>query len=242
MKPTCQRNLPTPGNSAGERGSILVVVLWIVFGLISVTLYFANSMNYELRAADNRVAGEEAEFAIEAGRRYITCVLSNLNAPGVIPDPSSYLKEAVPVGNAKFWLIGRTNVENLNLQTITCGLVDEAAKINLNYLPGGINAGTNLALLPRMTLDLAYNIMAWESTNTVNSVGGAESDTYMMQSPPYLCKNAPFETVDELRMVYQMNIDILYGEDANLNGFLDPNENDGDLLPPTDNMDGRLDP
>ena len=33
-------------------------------------------------------------------------------------------------------------------------------------------------------------------------------------------------------MVYGMNIDFLYGEDANLNGMLDPNENDGLLNPP----------
>jgi type II secretory pathway component PulK len=223
---------------------VLVVVMWIVFGLISVTLYFANSMTYELRASDNRVAGEEAEFAIDAGRRYITCVLSNLNQPGCIPDPSGYACSAVPVGNAKFWIIGRTNAENTgSYSNLVCGLIPESSKLNLNNLPGGLNAGgSNLALLPRMTLQLAYNIMAWESTNTVNNVGGVESDTYLMQSPPYLCKNAPFDTVDELRLVYQMNVDILYGEDANLNGILDPNENDGDVLPPTDNMDGHLDP
>ena len=39
-----------------------------------------------------------------------------------------------------------------------------------------------------------------------------------------------------------MNMDILYGEDANLNGMLDPNENDGMTLPPYDNQDGILDP
>jgi type II secretory pathway component PulK len=228
----------------GERGSILVVVMWIVFGLISITLYFANSMTFELRASDNRIAGEEAELAIDAGRRYVTCVLSNLNQPGAIPDPSSYACAAVPVGNAKFWIIGRTNAENTgDYSNLVCGLIPESSKLNLNNLPGGLaNGGTNLALLPRMTLQLAYNVIAWEDTNTANSVGGAESDTYMMQSPPYLCKNAPFDTVDELRLVYQMNIDVLYGEDANLNGILDPNENDGDLLPPTDNMDGRLNP
>jgi type II secretory pathway component PulK len=226
-----------------RRGSVLVVVIWMVFGLTSVTLYFANSMNYEVRASDNRVAGQEAEFAIDAGRRYVTCVLSNLNEAGAIPDPTSYLSSAVPVGNAKFWIIGRTNTENTgNYSNLVTGLIPESSKINLNAFPGGLNDATNLALLPRMTAQLAYNIMAWESTNTANSVGGAESDTYMMQSPPYLCKNAPFETLDELRLVYQMNPDILYGEDANLNGILDPNENDGDALPPTDNMDGRLDP
>ena len=37
-------------------------------------------------------------------------------------------------------------------------------------------------------------------------------------------------------------MDYLYGEDANLNGILDPNENDGPLNPPNDNQDGILDP
>ena len=36
-------------------------------------------------------------------------------------------------------------------------------------------------------------------------------------------------------------MDLLYGEDANLNGILDPNENDGMKLPPFDNQDGIMD-
>jgi type II secretory pathway component PulK len=212
--------------------------MWISFGLVAIALYFAESMTYELRASDNRVAGEEAEEVIEGARRYLTCVLSNLNQPGVMPDPQSYLKEGVPVGTGKFWIIGRTNVENqLNLKTPTFGLIDEASKLNLNssFLT------TNFAMLPRMTADLANNILTWRTTNTGVAAGGADSSTYMSMQPPYLCKAAPFETVDELRLVYNLNIDILYGEDANMNGILDANENDGDALPPSDNMDGRLD-
>jgi hypothetical protein len=72
--------------------------------------------------------------------------------------------------------------------------------------------------------------------------GGAESDTYMQLPQPYFCKNAPFETVEELKLVYEMDNPTLYGEDANLNGALDPNENDGDVLPPSDNQDGLLNP
>ena len=87
--------------------------MWIVFGLISIAIYFANSMTFELRASDNRVAGIEAEQAIEGARRYISCVLSNLNQAGAIPDPQTYQCEAVPVGNAKFWLIGRTNEQSV---------------------------------------------------------------------------------------------------------------------------------
>ena len=239
MKTSRHNFFPDAPLRAARDGSVLVVVMWIVFGLISITLYFANSMVFDLRAADNRAANIEAAEAIEGARRYITCVLSNLNGPGVIPDPQSYLREAVPVGKAKFWLIGRTNSDSLTPSTLTFGLIDEASKLNLNATN---LVNTNLAMLPRMTLELAYNIMAWENTNTANSYGGAESDTYQRLQPPYLCKNAPFETVDELRLIYQMDVDVLYGEDANLNGALDPNENDGDVLPPSDNSDGRLGP
>src|SRR5271157_4743730 len=88
--------------AARQRASVLVVVMWVVFGLIGITLYYADSMTYELRAADNRIAGKEAEFAIDAGRRYVQCLLSNLNEQGVLPDPQAYRCAAVPVGNAKF--------------------------------------------------------------------------------------------------------------------------------------------
>jgi DNA uptake protein ComE-like DNA-binding protein len=47
-----------------------------------------------------------------------------------------------------------------------------------------------------------------------------------MLHPPYQCKCAPFETVDELRLIYGADMDTLVGEDANRNGVLDPNEND----------------
>ncbi len=239
MKSPCHNPLPTRRLPAGQRGSVLVIVIWVIFGLISITLYFANSMSYELRASDNRIAGIEAEQAIEGARRYVSCVLSNLNSAGAMPDPQSFPCASVSVGNARFWLIGRTNVENTTPTGVSFGLIDEASKLNLN----STFVGTNLLLLhPTMTLDTAYNIMAWRGTNTSNTNGGAESDTYSGLQPPYLCKNAPFETVDELRMIYGVDIDLLYGEDANLNGFLDPNENDGDVTAPSDNQDGHLDP
>lgn len=234
-----RHKLPRRGRqSAGRDGSVLVIVLWVIFGLISITLYFANSMTYELRASDNRIAGIEAEEAIEGGRRYVSCVLSNLNQSGAVPDPQSYQTTAVAVGNAKFWLIGRTNNDLTTPPGVSFGLVDEASKLNLN----SSYVGTNLLLLiPTMPVDTAYNITAWRSTNTSSTNGGAESSTYMGLPTPYQCKNGPFETVEELRMVSGVDIDMLYGEDANLNGFLDPNENDGDVTPPSDNQNGQLD-
>ena len=195
-----------------ESGSVLIIVLWIAIGLVSIALYFANSMHYELTASDNRVNGLAAEQAIEGGARYVSMVLANFATNGVMPNNTQFKCEAVPVGDAKFWLIGR----DLNADNPTepyFGLVDEGGKLNLN------NVSTNVfQYLPNMSLDFANAIMDWRGTN------GDVSLDYASQG--YNDKNAPFETVDELRLVYGATGDQLVGEDINRNGVLDKNEKD----------------
>ena len=195
-----------------ESASVLVIVLWVSIGLVSIALYFANSMNYELTAADNRVNGLAAEQAIEGGARYVAYALQNYATNGAMPDNTQFKCEAVPVGDAKFWVIGRDLNAN-NPTEPAFGLVDEGGKLNLNY------ANTNmLSYLPNMTMDFAGAIMDWRGTNGVVSLNYA--------SLGYAAKNAPFETVDELKLVYGATEDLLAGEDLNRNGVLDKNEKD----------------
>ena len=204
-----------------ESASVLIIVLWIAIGLVSIALYFANSMNYELAAADNRVNGLTAEQAIEGAARYVSYALQNFATNGAVPDNTQFKCEAVPIGDAKFWIIGREpNADNPT--TPYFGLVDEGRKLNLN------NVSTNVfQFLPNMTLDFGDAIMDWRGTNGVVSLD------YM--SLGYAPKYAPFETVDELRLVYGATQDLLAGEDLNRNGVLDPNEKDL-------NSNGELDP
>src|SRR5690349_8931171 len=69
--------LRRPRLNSGENGSAFIIVLWIAFGLVSLSLYFGNSMIQELRAADNRVSGLGAEQAIEGAVRYINSILGD---------------------------------------------------------------------------------------------------------------------------------------------------------------------
>jgi type II secretory pathway component PulK len=211
-------------------------VLWVSIGLVSLALYFAHSMSLELRAADNAVAALEAEQAIDGAARYVSNILANVEYPGVLPDTNRYLYAGVQVGSATFWLIGRGDEQDL--PTLPhFGLVDESSKLNLN----GVTTNM-LPFLPRITQELAASIIDWRDSDDTPSQSGAESDMYMRLNPPYRAKNANFETLEELRLVYGANLEILYGEDVNLNGVLDSNENDGMKTPPMDNQDGRLDP
>jgi DNA uptake protein ComE-like DNA-binding protein len=194
---------------------VLIIVLWIAIGLISIALYFASSMTYELRASDNRVSGMETQQAIEGAARYVNFALYNYSTNGAVPNNTQFSCEAVPVGDAHFWIIGRDPTETPSSDPYF-GLVDEGAKLNLNTV------GTNtLEYLPNMTADFAEAIVDWRSTNG----GGLDSMDY--PSLGYNDKNEPFETVNELRLVYGATMDLLEGNDLNLNGILDGAEQGG---------------
>lgn len=225
------------GAAEAIRGSVLVIVLWITFGLVSMALYFGHSMSLELKAADHRVAGIEAGQAVAGAARSVAYLLGHLETNGILPEPTTYPSAAVAVGDGYFWLVGRDHRPSLTPTEPYFALVDEASKLNLNTASAEM-----LQWLPRMTAELAAAIVDWRDTNSEPAQGGAEDETYLRLNPPYHCKNAPFESVEELRLVAGMDLEILYGEDTNQNGVLDPNENDGDASPPYDNKDGRLDP
>lgn len=210
-----------PARPGAAAGSTFVMVLWIAFGLVSLTLYFSHAMRLELRAADNRVCGIAADQAIEGAARYLAYMLSTTQTNGVMPDPSSYANNAVKVGNSYFWLIGRDTNSLPGESQLSFGLVDEASKLNLNTATSNM-----LVYLPRISLDLAVAILDWRDTNG----GSGEFQTYYgMSAHPYQNKSAPFESVDELRLLYGGDLDTLEGRDLNRNGVLDPDER-GDSL------------
>lgn len=222
--------------AAREQGMVFVVVLWVIACLIAVLLLYAEGMRMEYRAAANSAATLEAGQAVEGARRYATYVLGNVVTKGVMPVTDDCRVEDVPIDDAHYWIIGRASQSLTSTDAPMYGFTDEASKLNLNTAPAEL-----LTLLPGMTAEFAGAIVDWRDDNSEPEVGGAEADTYLMDDPAYECKNAPFESVEELRLVKGATMALLYGEDTNLNGVLDANENDGDENPPADNADGKLD-
>lgn len=229
---------PTPSLQAArrERGSVLIIVLWVCFGLAALVLYFAQSTSAELRSSDNRAVTISAEAAVDGGARYVQYVLSRYATNGSRPFSTDYSAEDVPVGDASFWLIGRDPDRPYSDEPVF-NLVDESSKLNLNTATRSM-----LEALPGMTIELAAAIIDWRDSNFEPTENGAEDETYARLDPPRLVKNARFESVDELRLVYGATLRILLGEDANRNGSLDPNEDDGDATTPFDDRDGVLAP
>ncbi len=220
--------------SRTERGSVLIIVIWVCLGLVSLTLYFANSMSAELRAAENRVAEAEARQAVAAGTRYAGYILSQFGINGTVPLLEEYSAEALQVGEAQFWFIGR-DPDLTPTGDPVFGLVDEASKLNLNTA-----SRTMLELLPGITPELVEAILSWRRRTGDEGDAGDAGSMYSHLDPPRLNKGAPFESVDELRLIYGATLEMLFGEDTNRNGALDLNEDDGELTAPRDDQNGEL--
>ena len=214
--------------------SVLIVVMWACLGLVAMTLVFAQAMAMNYRGAGNDLAGRQADAAIDGAARYAQCLLSSLDVAGVFPDATNYECEDIPVGDAAFWFLGGGSQTALDPRPY--GLVDEAAKLNVNTATASM-----LAQLPGMTPDFAAAIVSWRSAAGADA-SLATGSVSGLSGSSYTPKNAPFETTEEIGTVNGADKTFLYGEDANLNGALDPNEEARDKTLPADNSDGKLDP
>lgn len=126
------------------------------------------------------------------------------------------------------------------------GVTDEASKLNLNHATAEqllklvrLAVGDSTEIIPE---DIVDAIIDWRDPDS--DVHGPAVDTegeyYRGLDKPYMIKNGPFDTVEELLLVKGMTGLILYGEDQNRNGLIEDSEDDGDRTYPPDNADNVL--
>jgi len=225
------RSLTPINTRKRSSGTVLIVVMWIVLVLAGLALVFGRAMRVEILASANHVAAVQADAVARGALQFL--ILQVDGTDGTFDPDDSTSNEAVQVGEGFFWILNPALSDD---DAYAYGIRGEASRINMN------SATTDMLLkLPGMTTELAGAIVDWRDTDSEVSPGGAESEYYLLLSDPYYCKNAPFETVEEFLLVKGASAELLFGEDANRNGVLDPNENDASESEPADNRDGRLD-
>jgi len=122
---------------------------------------------------------------------------------------------------------------------------DDRVRYGLSDLGGGISLNTadeqTLLRLPNMTQALVDCLIDYRDPDAEPRAEGAEDQqSDHAAGRTYSIKNGPLATLEELLLVKGFDATILYGEDANFNGMLEPNEDDGDDLFPPDDSDGQL--
>jgi DNA uptake protein ComE-like DNA-binding protein len=92
---------------------------------------------------------------------------------------------------------------------------------NPNPNPNGQAA---LMELPGMTLEIADAILDWLDADDEPRAYGCERSYYSGLNPPYAPKNGAFSSVEELLLVRGVTPQMLFGPDADRNGFIDAQE------------------
>lgn len=233
---------------------ILVAVLVVVVLLTLSALSFEEVMKVEAEAAHMSARSVQARALAESGVERATVMLAQerqgtLAGANFYNDPESFqaiqvVPSNIPRFSGRFSLVAPMD-QDRSQEGIRFGLTDESAKLNVNAMldmdPTGNVLQEMLMWLPGMTEDVAVAVVDWMDADDTPRPSGAETEYYGTLEPPYRPKNGKLETLDELLVVRAVTPRKLFGEDANFNGVLDPNENDGDASYPGDNADGALD-
>jgi type II secretory pathway component PulK len=218
-----QQRLPTSLNRKryGRRhrqGAIFLVALGVIVILTSVVLVMVQSMRTESTGSANRLSMAQADAIEHAAEMWVLGQVetNTTDAITITTTPA----EAIQVGTGYFWILSPDPTQD---QTLNYAIVDEASKMNLNANWAVIPE--QLSLLPGMSQDIGDNIASW--AGVIQDPAGATTDYYQSLPEAYSAKAAPFETVEELNLVEGMTPQILYGEDVNRNGVIEPNEENG---------------
>ena len=228
-----------------RRGFVLIAVLVIVVILTLAAYQFSALMMAEYTAADSYARSVQARALADSGIHYAAAALSNAdnlaNILGNNPydNPSAFQGVIVqqndkPRFQGRFTVVAARDPDDPSSagSSYRFGVIDEGGKINLNALlkldSSGQIAHNMLMLLPNMTEEIANAILDWIDDKTIEArPGGAKDEYYSTLSPPYRCKNGKLDSLEELLLVKGVTPPLLFGNDRNRNGVLDPDENDG---------------
>ena len=122
---------------------------------------------------------------------------------GLYDSPAQF--QDVPLGRGKFSVLRAGTADEGG--GVKFGVSDEESRLNVNV--AGVEQLTNLFGL---TADVAAAIVDWRDGDSAVSPGGAESPYYESLQPPYLPRNAEFQTLRELLMVRGITPELLLGE------------------------------
>jgi DNA uptake protein ComE-like DNA-binding protein len=241
-----KQKVSQPELQHSRTGMVLVLVLVVVM-LLSFAVYsFSSLMVAEYAATTTGLTQLQRRELVNSGIE-LAAVAVRQERMGVVRDEgrvrlSQPIQLSLPEGPAATISLLRT-VPSGN-QKPAYGLRDESAKLNINTLPLEMSrrkeARSRLMALPGITVGIADALLDWMDADDEPSEFGAETSYYTAQSPPRRPRQGPFHDLRELLQVRGISTDLLYGEDQNRNGILDPEENDGDRGQPTDNADGVL--
>ena len=222
-----------------RRGSVLVAVLvsTVLAAMVAASLLFR--IQAESASAGATPQSEQAYAAAISGLQKAVMILGQ--SPHDIAtwydNEDMFRNQFVYDDGSNQWYFTIYAASELEDKEVRYGLTDLGGRISLNTADE-----ETLLRLPNMTRPLVDCLIDYRDADGEAMDEGTETQQMDNASGrTYSIKNGPLATLDELLLVKGFDATIVYGEDANFNGMLDPNEDDEDDVFPPDDGNGKLD-
>jgi hypothetical protein len=233
-------------SSRSRPGVVLLAVLVVIVLLTLAAYQYSELMAAKAKEADSYSRAVQARAAADSGVAYVMGMLSDSNTFTNTLNSNPYDNSAIfadvlvadsdiPRKRWRFSVIALRDPDDPALVTSAYryGVVDETGRINVNALLAldggkGNAAKTLLMNLPNMTDELSDAILDWiDPSSTTPRPSGAKDEYYATLPQPYHCKNGPLDSLEEMLLIKGVTAQLLFGNDRNRNGVLDPDEDDG---------------
>ena len=211
-----------------------ILMITAIATMIAASMMFR--MQAEVAASGSYVRGDQAWSTAFSGIKHAMAILAQPPSEGGNYDnPDLYASQFVCSDGGEEWYFTIYAYNDQDDTEVRYGVSDTAGKININTASRKVLEG-----LPNMTGELVDCLIDFRDSDNEPQENGAEQEYYNQLAHPYAIRNGSLMTVEELLLVKGFDGTLVYGEDANFNTLLDPNEDDGEDTHPDDDGDGIL--
>jgi len=218
---------------AQRKGSILILILFVMVVLSMAAVSFAYRAGLERRLSTHGAVNARLRaHATSAVAIALARLAENVNEFDHLAEPWHTHEPLAAEGWLPEWSAGG---DGSPPEFVTdYQVIDEEGKLNVLFASSEALEGLALSA------EQIACLFDWMDQDDVVQAGGAEEDYYQKAAIPYLCKDSPLESLEELLLIRGFGPSDYYGEDADHDRVLDPCEDDGPASEPLDDADGSL--
>ncbi len=186
------------------RGSVLVMVLWVLTILSLIGCYYAVDVKIQ------RSFGQQLwdDVSSRAAARSLLLLLAKRTAPpGIRPEDAEEKGLFITDGRKYHVYVGGKEV--------TFDIEDERGKLDLNHAPEDQIRRLLRGVFSEQDTERADtitdSILDWRDQDKLTRLNGAEDRVYEEKSPPYHPANGPFHLIEELMLINGVDMKAYYG-------------------------------
>ena len=198
----------------GRRGIALILVLWVLTLLSVLVMEFCFSMRTEINITRNFKEAGQLYFYAQGGIQRAIAETIYRKDPAIHARRQNLKAEDSSGIDLEWRLDGTPHTLPFEGADVEVRVKNESGRINLNQATDVIIRKVVKYFLEagEQRDTVVDSILDWRDPDDLHRINGAENDYYRSLPEPYDCKNANFDSVEELLLVRGITPELFFGK------------------------------